>query len=36
MRKTTADNLSLLKQARNRQGRELAQVDEVIATLRQR
>ena len=36
MPKTTADNLELLKQARQRQGQELPQVDEIIAALRQR
>ncbi len=36
MPKTTADNLELLKQARQRQGQALPQVDEIIAILRQR
>jgi hypothetical protein len=36
MPRTTADNLDLLKQARQRQGQELPQVDEIIVTLRQR
>lgn len=36
MPRTTADNLDLLKQARQRQGQALPQVDEIIATLRQR
>jgi hypothetical protein len=36
MPRTTADNLDLLKQARQRQGQELPQADEIIATLRQR
>ncbi len=36
MPRTTADNLDLLKQARQRQGQELPQVDGIIATLRQR
>jgi len=36
MPKTTADNLALLKQARNRHGQELAQVDDIIVALRQR
>ncbi len=36
MPKTTADNLELLKQARQRQGQELPQVDEFIAGLRER
>ena len=36
MPKTTADNLVLLKQARQRQGQEPPQIDEIIAALRER
>src|SRR5262249_30477896 len=36
MPKTTADNLDLLKQARQRQGLDVPQIDEIIAPLRQR